>query len=438
MNATVQRSKIEGEIIAPPSKSYTHRAITIASLAKRSEIVYPLLSGDTEATINAAKCLGATVTIDQEGQAKKILVEGTEGRPATPDDVINAENSGTTLRFFTAVSSLCEGAAVLTGDASLRKRPNLPLLNALNDLGSEVYSTKGDGTAPIVVKGRLNGGKTTMDASISSQFISALLIACPLAAKDSYILTYNLSSVPYMRMTTEVLEQAGVEVSSSRLSGSNDYSFHIEGRRSYDLRRFTVPGDFSSSSYLLAVAAITDSELKVKNLFPSAQGDSRIVGILEEMGAKIKWNKEEGIVEVNGTQSVGLRGIKVNMRENPDLVPTIAVLAAVAEGSTEITGVAHLRYKETDRLRLLTEELTKMGVQITERAGGLLIEGKEKKRLKAARVYSHEDHRLAMALCIAALSVRGETVVEEAGCANISYPSFFEDMRDLGADITIS
>lgn len=441
MNAAVERSRIEGEIIAPPSKSYTHRAITIASLAKRSEIFYPLLSGDTEATINAAKCLGATVEVaverEGQGQAKRILIEGTEGSPDTPEDVINAENSGTTLRFFTAVAALCEGAAVLTGDTSLRKRPNLPLLKALNELGAEAFSTRGDGTAPIVVKGRLTGGKTTIDASISSQFISALLIACPLAAKDSYILANNLSSVPYMRMTTEVLEQAGVEVSFSSLSSSNDYSFSVEGGRSYDLRRFTVPGDFSSSSYLLAAAAITDSELKVKNLFPSAQGDSRIVGLLEEMGAKINWNKEEGIVEVNGTQSVGLRGVKVNMRENPDLVPTIAALAAVAEGSTEITGVAHLRYKETDRLRFLTEELTKMGVRIKEKEDGLSIEG-QKKKLKAAKVYSHEDHRLAMALCIAALSARGETVVEEAGCANISYPSFFEDMRDLGADITLS
>lgn len=439
MNAAVRRSKIEGEIIAPPSKSYTHRAITIAALAKKSEIVYPLLSGDTEATINAAKCLGATVVVEQGEQARKILIGGTEGSPATPEDVINAGNSGTTLRFFTAVAALCEGAAVITGDASLRKRPNLPLLNALNDLGAEAFSTKGDGTAPIVVKGRLTGGKTTIDASVSSQFISALLIACPLASKDSYILAHNISSVPYMRMTTEVLEQAGVEVSSSRLSGSNDYSFNVEGERSYDLRRFTVPGDFSSSSYLLAAAVITDSKLKVKNLFPSAQGDSRIVELLKEMGADIRWNKEMGIVEVNGTQSTGLKGIAVNMRENPDLVPTIAVLAAVAEGSTEITGVAHLRYKETDRLRFLTEELTKMGVQITEREDGLVVEGKEKKiMLKAATVYSHEDHRLAMALCIAALSARGETVIKEVGCANISYPSFFEDMLDLGADITLS
>ncbi|MHC1599959.1 MAG: 3-phosphoshikimate 1-carboxyvinyltransferase [Candidatus Methanospirareceae archaeon] len=438
MNAAVRRSKIEGEIIAPPSKSYTHRAITIASLAKESEIIYPLLSGDTEATINAARCLGATVALEREGQAKKILVEGTEGCPDTPEDVINAANSGTTLRFFIAVSALCEGAAVITGDASLRKRPNLPLLNALNNLGSEAFSTKGDGTAPIVVKGRLTGGETTMDTSISSQFISALLIACPLAAKDSYILATNLSSVPYMRMTVEVLEQAGVEVSLSRLSGSNDYSFHVGGGRSYDLRRFTVPGDFSSSSYLLAAAAITASKLKVRNLFPSAQGDSWIVELLKKMGTSIKWNKGEGVVEVNGTQSAGLKGITVNMRENPDLVPTIAVLAAVADGVTEITGVAHLRYKEIDRLRFLTEELAKMDVQIAEKEDGLLIEGQKKGELKAAKVYSHGDHRLAMALCIAALSARGETVVKDVGCTNISYPSFFDDMLNLGADINLS
>ena len=438
MKATVRRSRIGGEIFAPPSKSYTHRAITIASLAKKSEIYYPLLSGDTEATINAARSFGATVAVEQEGNVKRILIEGTEGSPATPEDVINAENSGTTLRFFTAVAALCEGAVVITGDASLRTRPNLPLLKALNDLGSEAFSTKGDGTAPIVVKGGLKGGETTIDASVSSQFISALLIACPLAAKDSYILANNLSSVPYMRMTTEVLEQAGVEISFSRSNTSNDYSFHVEGGRSYDLRRFTVPGDFSSVSYLLAAAAITDSELKVRNLFPSAQGDSRIVELLEMMGASISWDKEKGIVEVKGRKDAELNGLRVNMRENPDLVPTIAVLAAVADGITEITGVAHLRYKETDRLRFMAEELTKLGVRVEEREDGLLIEGKNKKGLKAAKVYSHGDHRLAMALCVAALSSRGETVIEEVGCANISYPSFFEDMLDLGAEITLS
>jgi 3-phosphoshikimate 1-carboxyvinyltransferase len=236
-----------------------------------------------------------------------------------------------------------------------------------------------------------------------------------------------------VEVTIEVLEKAGIEVIFSH--SDTDYSFHVEGGRRYELRRFTVPGDFSSASYPLAAAAITDSKLKMRNLFPSAQGDSRIVAILKEMGADTRWDKEKGIVEVKGAKEAGLKGIQVDMRANPDLVPTIAVLGAVAEGSTEITGVAHLRYKETDRLRFLTEELRKMGARIEEKKEGLLIEGRKRKGLQAAKVYSHDDHRLAMALCIAALSASGETVIEGAECAKVSYPSFFEDIRNLGADI---
>jgi 3-phosphoshikimate 1-carboxyvinyltransferase len=443
---TVQKSKIKGEITAPPSKSYTHRAIAIASLGRKSNIFYPLISEDTKATFNAAECLGAVVELEHNEKSRKITIEGTEGKPKTAQDVINVENSGTTLRFFTAISSLCDcdGAAVLTGDASLRNRPNLPLLKSLNDLGSEAFSTKGDGTAPIVVKGGLKGGETAMDASISSQFISALLIACPLAEKKSYIVANNLTSVPYMRMTLEVLEKARVEVPFSHSgptttkSKENNYFFTVEGGRRYELGKFTVPGDFSSSSYLLAAAAITNSEIKISNLLPSAQGDSRIVKILNEMGADIRWDTGRGIVEVKGVEEDGLKGIKVDMGENPDLVPTIAVLGAVADGTTEITGVAHLRYKETDRLRFLTEELRKMGTKIEEKKDGLRIEGEKRKELKATKVYSHNDHRLAMALCIAALSASGETVIEGAECVKISYSSFFSDILDLGGDINES
>ena len=435
MKAIVQKSKLKGEIIAPPSKSYTHRAIAIASLAGKSDIFYPLISEDTRATINAAKCLGAL--IEHEAGSNKIAIEGVDGAPDTPEDVINAENSGTTLRFFTAISALCDGATVLTGDASLRTRPNTPLLKSLNDLGSEAFSTKGDGTPPIVVKGKLKGGEAVMDASISSQFISALLISCPLIEKDSCIRANNLASVPYMQMTLEVLEQAGVEIPISRLesdTGENDYVFDVEGGKSYELRKFTVPGDFSSSSYLLAAAALTGSEITVGNLFPSAQGDSRIVELLDDMGADISWAKEKGLVTVKGVKGDGLRGVKVNMRANPDLVPTIAVLAAVADGTTEITDVAHLRYKETDRLRLVTEELRKLDARIEEKEDGLRIEGKE---LKAAKVHSHGDHRLAMALTLAALCTRGETVIADADCAKVSYPTFFDDMCSLGADIIV-
>lgn len=438
MNARVRRSTIEGEGIAPPSKSYTHRAITIAALAKRSELFYPLLSGDTEATMAAARALGAGIAVIRDEPIPKLTIDGVDGRPATPDDVLDAENSGTTLRFFTAVAALCEGVTVLTGDDSLRKRPNGALLTALTDLGAEAISTKGDGTAPLVVHGPLKGGKATFNASQSSQFLSALLIACPLVEHDSYILATNLSSVPYMRMTTEVLQQAGVDIPCSCPEGSRDYAFPVIGGQAYTLPRYTVPGDFSSASYLLAAAALSHSRLRVRNLFPSAQGDSRIVALLEAMGASLHWDRSAGVVEVHGTESGGLQAITVDMRENPDLVPTIAVLAAVAAGTTEISGVAHLRFKETDRLRFLSEELPKLGVRITEKDDGLIIEGSGGTALKAAAVSAHDDHRLAMALVVAALAARGESVVKGVDSVKISYPSFFKDMLTLGADIALT
>lgn len=446
--------RLKGEVNAPPSKSYTHRAVAVAALAEgKSEVLFPLVSEDTKATFNAAECLGAVVEYDES--ARRLRVRGVAGKPRAPEDVLNAENSGTTLRFFTAISGLCSDpatavATVLTGDASLRTRPNAPLLKSLNELGSEAYSTKGDGTAPLVVKGGLKGGETTLDGSVSSQFVSALLLACPLAERDTHILAKNLASVPYTKMTLEVLEQAGVEIpfSRSRSSGSGDFSFQVAGGRKYELRRFVVPGDFSSASYLLAAAAVTDSEVRVRNLFPSAQGDARIVEVLKEMGVEVKWEKERGVVSVRGRVAekgkLKLKGLKVELRENPDLVPTVAVLGALAEGMTEITGVAHLRYKETDRLRLLTEELGKMGARVEERQDGLLVAGKEGEALKPAKVNSHGDHRLAMALCVAGLSASAgssasagaeETVVEGAECAKVSYPSFFEDLVSLGVSL---
>jgi 3-phosphoshikimate 1-carboxyvinyltransferase len=438
MNARVRRSTIEGEGIAPPSKSYTHRAITIAALAKRSELFYPLLSGDTEATMAAARSLGAGIEVIRDDPVPKLTIEGVDGQPATPDDVLNAENSGTTLRFFTAVASLCRGVTVLTGDESLRKRPNGALLNALTDLGAEAISTKGDGTAPLVIRGPLKGGNTTFNASQSSQFVSGLLITCPLVEHDSYILATNLSSVPYMRMTTEVLRQAGVDIPCSCPAGSRDYAFQVKGGQAYTLPRYTVPGDFSSASYLLAAAALSNSRVRVRNLFPSAQGDLRIVALLEAMGVALHWDRSAGVVEVHGTESGGLKAITVDMCENPDLVPTIAVLAAVAAGTTEISGVAHLRFKETDRLRFLTEELTKLGVRITEKDDGLIIEGTNGKPLRAAAVYTHDDHRLAMALVIAALAAQGESVVKDVDSVKISYPLFFKDMLTVGADIALT
>ncbi|MHC1567833.1 MAG: 3-phosphoshikimate 1-carboxyvinyltransferase [Candidatus Syntropharchaeia archaeon] len=421
MKATVKPSKIHGSIVAPPSKSYTHRAITVGSLSESSEIFYPLVSEDILATVNACDAFGADITLSE----KKASVKGFNGKPGIPKDVIDCKNSGTTLRFMSGIASLVRGITVLTGDESLRSRPNTPLLDALSDLGAKAISTRGNGCAPLIIKGRLKGGKIKIDGSISSQFISSLLIACPLAERDTSIEVRNLKSRPYVEMTLELIDVAGVKIEST------EEGFKMEGNQEYDLKSFKIPGDFSSASYILAGAAITDSEVEVRNLFPSKQGDSAIVDILRSMGARISWERERGIVRVKGAN---LRGIFVDASETPDLVPTIAVLGLVAEGRTEISNVPHLRYKETDRLHALATELKKMGAKIEEKKDGLII---EKSILRGAGLKSYHDHRIAMAETLAGLVGRGETKIEDVECINISYPRFFDDMTSLGAEIAL-
>lgn len=422
MNVKVRSSRIKGDIYAPMSKSYTHRAIAIASLGGKSTINYHLLSGDTIATVRACKALGATI----ESREDVLNVAGVDGRPKTPDDVICVSNSGTSLRFMTAIASLIEGTAVLTGDASLRVRPNDPLLKAINDLGAKAFSTKEDGTAPIVVQGKLQGGETVVDGSISSQFISGLLISCPFAEKDTVIkVDGELISKPYVEMTLEMLEKTGAKITT-------DFKeFVIPCDQTFDLRSYVVPGDFSSASYILAATAMTNSKSRVRNLFPSKQGDVAIISILEKMGANISWNQTEGIVNLDGAD---LEGIEIDTGDIPDLVPTIAVLGAVADGTTTISNAKHLRYKETDRLHAMTSELRKMGVKIEEKTDGMIIEGT---RIHGAKLHGYNDHRIVMALTIAGLVAEGETVIDNAECVEVSYPGFFDDMYGMGANLEV-
>ncbi|MDI6639250.1 MAG: 3-phosphoshikimate 1-carboxyvinyltransferase [Methanocellales archaeon] len=422
MNVKVRASRIKGDVYAPPSKSYTHRAIAIASLGEKSTIKYPLLSGDTMATVRACEAFGAIV----ESYGGVLNIAGVGGRPRTPDDVIDVTNSGTSLRFMTAVASLVDGAAVLTGDASLRKRPNEPLLKAINDLGARALSTKGDGTAPIVVHGKLKGGETIVGGSVSSQFISALLIACPFAENETVIkVDGELISKPYVEMTLEMLERAGAKITAE--SGE----FTIPCDQAFDLRSYAVPGDFSSASYMLAAAAMTNSKVRVRNLVPSKQGDVAIVAILKKMGANVSWNQTRGVVTVDGAD---LKGIEIDTGEVPDLVPTIAVLGAVADGITSISNAEHLRYKETDRLHAMTSELRKMDVKIEEKTDGMVIEGTS---LHGAKLHGYHDHRIVMALTIAGLVAEGETVIDNAECVEVSYPDFFDDLFGMGANLGV-
>jgi len=423
MIASVERSSLCGEVFAPPSKSYTHRAILITSLGPGGRVLRPLLSADTRATVSACRAFGADISVEDDDE---VSITGVSDQPSTPEDVINVLNSGTTLRFISAVAALTDGA-VLTGDASIRTRPNGPLLSTLSELGAEAFSIRNNGKAPLVVRGRMRGGTAHLLGGVSSQFLSALLIAAPLVAADTKIeIEGELKSRPYAEITMDMLTDAGVRVEETR----EPHAFVVAGGQSFNLKSYTVPGDFSSASYPMAAAAITGSEVTVKGIFPSRQGDSAIIDILTRMGAKVSWDREAGNLRVRGSD---LEGIDIDASRTPDLVPTIAVLGAAARGRTTVFNAEHVRHKETDRLHAMAVELSKMGANIRERPDGLEIVGGP---LSPAKVHGWDDHRIVMALAVAGL-VAGGTQIDTAESVDVSYPGFFREMGKLGAKISV-
>ncbi len=419
MIASVERSTISGEVYAPPSKSYTHRAILITALGPGGVVKRPLISADTRATISASEAFGAKIELNSE-----VTIQGVSNKPQTPEDVINVLNSGTTLRFCSAVAALTDGA-VLTGDASIRTRPNGPLLSSLNDLGAKAFSIRNNGKAPLVIQGKMRGGVARLNGGVSSQFLSALLIAAPLATSDTKIVIEgNLKSRPYAEITMDMLGDAGVRVEDRA------QEFLVKGNQTYNLKSYTIPGDFSSASYPLAAAAVTGGEATVKGILPSRQGDSAIIDILRRMGAEISWNKETGDLRIEGGE---LNGVEVDASLTPDLVPTIAVLGAVARGNTLVYNAEHVRHKETDRLHAMAVELSKMGADIRERPDGLEITGG---KLHGADVSGYHDHRIVMALTVAGF-VAGGTRIDSAESVDVSYPGFFQAMADMGANVRL-
>ena len=355
----------------------------------------------------------------------ELKIEGVSGSLKTPEDVINVLNSGTTLRLFSAISSLTEGA-VLTGDASIRSRPNGPLLRALSQLGARAISIRKNDRAPLVIEGKMKGGVASLEGGVSSQFLSAILVAAPLAEGDTRVeIQGELKSRPYAEITVDMMKDAGVKVRTDR------NSFEVQGGQEYKLKGYTVPGDFSSASYPLAAAAITGSEAAVKGILPSIQGDSAIIDILRRMGAEISWDKEKGILKCKGHE---LNGIDVDASLTPDLVPTIAVLGALAKGRTVVFNAEHVRHKETDRLKAMASELSKMGADIKERPDGLVIEGG---KLHGAEVTGYDDHRLVMALTVAGMAAEGTTRIDTAETVDVSYPGFFQAMESMGARVAL-
>ncbi|WP_408958903.1 3-phosphoshikimate 1-carboxyvinyltransferase [Natrinema sp. 74] len=425
MNVTITPSSVAGTARAPPSKSYTHRAILAAGYADGATVRDALWSADTRATARAVDLFGGDVDRLDDGTLE---IDGFDGRPDVPADVIDCANSGTTMRLVTAAAALADGTSVLTGDESLRSRPQGPLLEALTKLGADAESTRGNGQAPLVVTGPLAGGEVSIPGDVSSQYITALLMAGAVTDEGLAIdLETALKSAPYVDITLEVLADFGVEARKT------DRGFDVDGGQSYDPAggEYAVPGDFSSISYPLAAGAIAgdaDEGVRIEGANPSAQGDTAIVEIVERMGAAVDWDRNAGTIDVSAAP---LSGIEVDVEDTPDLLPTIATLGAAADGDTHITNAEHVRYKETDRVSAMAEELGTMGVETTEERDSLTVHGGDSD-LEGATVAGRDDHRIIMALALAGLAADGETTIEGADHVDVSFPGFFGLLEELG------
>ncbi len=415
--------RLKGDICAPASKAYTQRMLVAAALSHgTSKISSPLVSDDTEATLRAVTALGAEVEVAEECWT----VEGAQPLKVA-QTLIDCGESGATLRFMLPVAALAAEPSVFVLGKSLEQRPIEPLLQSLQQLGVETYSQHLGGKTSIYVRGGgISGGKTTLPGDVSSQFISGLMFACPMAQTDTEItLTTPLESKNYVEMTKTVLAEHGIKM----LIPEN--RIYIPSKQKYEPYDHRVPGDFSSAAFLLAAAAITCSDVSVKNLdYETMQGDKAIVDILKQMNVECQVRPDH--VEVEGKGGF-LEAVDVDARDIPDLVPACAALVCYTYGTSKIHHAHRLRYKESDRLASLYLELKKMGADITIGEGSLTVEGPC--TLNGAVIDPHNDHRIAMACAVAALGASGETQIKNAECVRKSYPKFFSDLRALGADV---
>ncbi|GIU71884.1 MAG: 3-phosphoshikimate 1-carboxyvinyltransferase [Candidatus Nitrosocaldaceae archaeon] len=417
MKVRVYKSSINGVIKPPSSKSYTHRAVAIASLTEgSSKIIDPLFSRDTLATINACKTLGAYIT-----NRKDLIINGRYEFDAG-DRTIDAQNSGTTIRIATAMSALVkEGKTILTGDESLRKRPMKPLLDALSQLG--VKCSSNDGKPPVTVYGGgIKGGVATIDGSVSSQFISSLLISS-IYAKNDVIINVNGEQVskPYIDATLAVMNRFNVSIDN------DNYKTYYIKRQRYKPTDFRIPPDFSSIAILLASGALL-GEVTIKDVDLSLpQADSKIIDILNDMDADISIDNNS--IRVREKQ---LSDAEFNLSDSPDLLPVVAILSLKAK-HVRIRGVKHARVKETDRIAILAMELQKLGVDVKEYEDGLDIHTRD---IKNAILNAHGDHRLFMVFTIAGMLTE-QSIIDGLESVDVSYPNFVDDMRRLGAKIEI-
>jgi len=410
---------ISGEVKAPPSKARTHRALFAGLLSSGRTVVHnPLSCNDTKATANAVSSLGARLEFGME----RWSVEGN-GVPCPPRDGIECGQSGVTLRFTIPIASLVGSEVRLKGSEGLMHRPLGPLIEAMGQLGVEVGVV---GDEVRVKSGPPTGGRVRLPGNVSSQFISGLLLAGPLMNDGLEVeLVTPLESCDYVSLTIETLKQHGIDVQTERGMSF----FHVTPRQTYRATAHTIPGDYSSAAFLISAAAVTRSKLLITGLPPQeSEPDSAFLNVLAQMGVVPEFSSEG--LRVEGRR---LKAAKVNIKNCPDLGPVLAVLGTYADGQTEITGAERLRFKESDRLAAITSELRTLGAKVEETDDSLLVSGPS--ALNGGTVESHDDHRIAMALAVAALNANNEVTIHGAECVNKSYPTFFDDIRALGVGV---
>jgi len=421
MKLSVQPAKLSGIVDAPGSKSHTIRALAIATMASGASIIKaPLISSDTLSCLTAASALGAWV---KRGDDSIWKISGTGGNLLQPAKTLDMGNSGTGTRLFTALASLARHLISFDGDESLRSRPMSPLLDSLQQLGVSTAATVGK--CPVAVQGPLQGGQALVDGK-SSQYLSALLLAAPLAPKDTLLLVHDLNEVPYVDITLDWLKREDISIKHD----DQYMRFEIKGGQHYKPFTAMIPGDFSTACFPLVAAAVTGGKIKIRNLdFNDPQGDKKIFDYMKKMGASI--DIDENIVSVRGGR---LKAVELDLNATPDALPILAVAAAYAKGRSVFKNVAQARIKETDRIAVMAQELRKMNVMVEEFEDGLAVTGGNIKPCQ--ELDSHQDHRIAMALAIAAMAMPGDSepcAIDGAECIGVTYPGFIQDFTELGA-----
>lgn len=418
MKALISKSDIAGTVETPSSKSYTIRGFMCGALAAgRSQIAHPLGSDDTEAATRVLRKVGARIRQNR----KSWTVEGCNFHQ--PDGDLFCGDSAATLRFMTALCAIIPGPCRLTAGPSLAKRPVKPLIDALRNLDVRC-SARGDLPPVVIEGGKLAGGNTNLPGDISSQFVSALLMVAPFAEQSVTIrLTTPLESKPYVLMTMDTMQWFGVTVAASL--ELNEFQVFPQ---KYQPTRYEIEGDWSSASYLLALGLLA-GDVEVTNLpAETMQGDRMVVEFLRAMGADVIIGRRSVIAKQSK-----LRAISADLTDCIDLLPTLAVLAAVAQGTSKFSGIARARLKESDRVAGVREGLARMGISTDEEKDILTVTGGNP---RGAEIDSRNDHRIAMAFSLLG-TVAGETVIGQAECVSKTYPEFWEVLSGMGGKVKL-